>query len=170
MLSDLSGLVDLWVIKIKSLWSFAHVVRRDHVNRTRKRRSRSENMGKVCLSYSQNIKILLLSNMATTLFAKFTRCAKVCGLFFLIVLFGCWLAGQANSGHVVSTQNFYFNLQWLPECFEASYCVQYFSFVKSPSLDEKMDLLKFTNEQRCSKHDSKSEANVVKTIFAHVRK
>ena len=37
-------------------------------------------------------------------------------------------------------------------------------------LDEKMDLLKFTNEQRCSKHDSKSEANVVKTIFAHVRK
>ena len=38
------------------------------------------------------------------------------------------------------------------------------------SLDEKMDLLKFTNEQRCSKHDSKSEANVVKTIFAHVRK
>ena len=30
-----SDLVDLWVIKIKSLWSFAHVVRRDHVNRAR---------------------------------------------------------------------------------------------------------------------------------------
>ena len=53
-----------------------------------------------------------------------------------------------------------------------------FTFMKNPvgflthylTLDEKMDLLKFTNEQRCSKHDSKSEANVVKTIFAHVRK
>ena len=32
---------------------------------------------------------------------KFTKCAKVCGLFYLIVLFGCWLAGQANSDHVV---------------------------------------------------------------------
>ena len=30
-----SGLVDFWVIKIKSLWSFARVVRRDHVNRAR---------------------------------------------------------------------------------------------------------------------------------------
>ena len=44
------------------------------------------------------------------------------------------------------------------------------SFTQLVTLDEKMDLLKFTNEQRCSKHDSKSEANVVKTIFAHVRK
>ena len=30
-----SDLVDLWVITIKSLWSFAHVVRWDHVNRAR---------------------------------------------------------------------------------------------------------------------------------------
>ena len=30
-----SDLVDLWVIMIKSLWSFAHVVRRDQVNRSR---------------------------------------------------------------------------------------------------------------------------------------
>ena len=28
-----SDLVGLWVIKIKTLWCFAHVVRRDHVNR-----------------------------------------------------------------------------------------------------------------------------------------
>ena len=32
-----SDLVDLWVIKIKSPWSFAHVIRRDHVNRTTRR-------------------------------------------------------------------------------------------------------------------------------------
>ena len=31
-----SDLADLWVIKIKSLWSFARVVHRDHVNRARK--------------------------------------------------------------------------------------------------------------------------------------
>ena len=36
------------------------------------------------------------------LFAKFTRCAKVYGLLFLMVLFGCWMAGQANSDHMNS--------------------------------------------------------------------
>ena len=30
---EISDLVDLWVIKVKSLWSFARVVRWDHVNR-----------------------------------------------------------------------------------------------------------------------------------------
>ena len=39
--------------------------------------------------------------MADT-FEKFTRCAKVCGLFFLIVLFGCLLVGQAD--HVTVKQ------------------------------------------------------------------
>ena len=34
-LIGISDLVDLWVIKIKSLLSFAHAVRRDHVNRAR---------------------------------------------------------------------------------------------------------------------------------------
>ena len=47
-----------------------------------KRRSLSENMWKVCLLYSQNNKIVWLSNMADTRFGKFTRCAKVCGRFF----------------------------------------------------------------------------------------
>ena len=37
----------------------------------------------VCLFYSQNNKIVWLSNMADTSFEKFTRCAKVCGLSFL---------------------------------------------------------------------------------------
>ena len=31
---------------------------------------------------------------------KFTRCAKVCGLFFLGCAFGCWLAEQTNSDHM----------------------------------------------------------------------
>ena len=38
------------------------------------------------------------------IFGKFTRCAKVCGPFFLIVTFGFWLAGQLNSDHVVTTE------------------------------------------------------------------
>ena len=43
--------------------------------------------------------------MADTFFEKFTRCAKVCGLFSLIVRFGCCgLAGQANSDHVVEKE------------------------------------------------------------------
>ena len=71
-----------------------------------KRRSRSETMLKVCLFYSQNIKILWLSNMEDTRLEKFTRCAKVCGLFFLDcalrVLIGC--AGRLWSrGSVIST-------------------------------------------------------------------
>ena len=56
-----------------------------------KRISRSENMWKVCLFYSQNNKIVWLSNMALT-----WEIHEV----FLIVLFGCWLAGQVNSNHM----------------------------------------------------------------------
>ena len=48
-----------------------------------KRRSCSENMWEVCLFYSQNNKIVWLLNMPDTCFEKFTRCAKLCGLFFL---------------------------------------------------------------------------------------
>ena len=33
--------------------------------------------------FSQNNKIILLSNMADIFFEEFTRCAKVCGLLFL---------------------------------------------------------------------------------------
>ena len=40
--------------------------------------------------------------MVDTFFDKFTKFAKICRLlFFSIALFGCWLAGQANSDHVV---------------------------------------------------------------------
>ena len=44
------------------------------------------------------VKITRLYDYQTwqTFFEKLTRCAKVCGLFILIVLFWCWLAGQTN--------------------------------------------------------------------------
>ena len=52
-------------------------------------------MWTVCLFYSQNNKIMIIKH------GRHTRYAKVCGLFFfLIVFFGCWLAGQTNSDHM----------------------------------------------------------------------
>ena len=49
-----------------------------------------------CLFFSQNNKIFWLSNIADTSFEKFRSCARVCGLFSLIVLFGRWLDEQTN--------------------------------------------------------------------------
>ena len=68
--------VDLWVIGIKkSLWSFARVVRRNHVNRTRNGRSRGENMRKVCLFHGQNNKIWGIHKLRKGLWAFFLDCA-----------------------------------------------------------------------------------------------
>ena len=47
----------------------------------------------------------------THCFEKFTRCAKVCGLFSLIVRFGCWLAEQANSSHVSNHHGVFFTVE-----------------------------------------------------------
>ena len=47
-----------------------------------KRTSRSENMWKVCLFYSQNYQIEWLSNVADTFFEKFKKCTKACGSLF----------------------------------------------------------------------------------------
>ena len=69
-----SDLVDLWVIKIKSPRSFAHVVRQDHVAQSTKRRSREPGV------YSQNNKILCSLNTAD-------KCNLLCGHFWLIVFF-----------------------------------------------------------------------------------
>ena len=89
-------LVDLWVIEIKtSVILCARGASRSR-EQNRKHRSRSENMPKISLLYSQHNKIVWLSNIEDTICEKFTRCAKFCGLFFL----GRWLAGQANSDHV----------------------------------------------------------------------
>ena len=97
----LSDLIDLWVIKIKKpMILCARSTSRSREQST-KRRSRSESMLTVCLFYNQNNKIVWLSNMADTFLEKFTSCAKVCGLFLLSVFFGCWLAEQTNSNHMV---------------------------------------------------------------------
>ena len=84
--------VDLWIIKIKSLWSFVHVVHRDQVNRTRNTWISSENVWKVCLFYSQNNKIFWWSNVRDT-FSEL----KVCGLssWFWFWDADHWLGRQA---------------------------------------------------------------------------
>ena len=46
-----------------------------------KHQSRSENMWKVCLFYSEDYKVLWLSNMADMFLEKFTKCTKDCGVF-----------------------------------------------------------------------------------------
>ena len=56
---------------------------------------------KVCFFYSENNKILWSSNMADTFVWEIHEVRKGMWAFFFIVLFGCWLAGQANSDHVV---------------------------------------------------------------------
>ena len=67
-----------------------------------KRRSRSKNMRKVCLFYSQVNENVWLSNMADTVLRNSWGAQRFVGFFFLIVLFGCWLAGQANFNHVAN--------------------------------------------------------------------
>ena len=91
----LPDLVDLWVIRLKKPMILC-ACRASSSGEE----SCSESMRKVCLFYNQNIKILWLSNMGETFLEKVRRCAKVCGPFFLIVIFGCWLAEQENSDHV----------------------------------------------------------------------
>ena len=59
---------------------------------SKKCRSHSTNMQKVL--YSQNSKILLLSNMADTFFEYFTRCPK---FYFL----DCAFRVQLNSDHMI---------------------------------------------------------------------
>ena len=83
-----SDLVDLWV-KTPMILCARSMSRSSE--QTTKRRSRSENMGKVCLFYGQNNKILSLSNMADTvfvfLFLRNSRGAqRSVGLFFFRTL------------------------------------------------------------------------------------
>ena len=103
-----SDLVDLWIIKIKKpMILCARIISRSR-EQSMKRRSRSKNMWEVCLFYSHNNKIAWLSNVADTFLEKFTRCAKVCGLIFLTVLFGCWMAEQVKSRDWREWQSFVF--------------------------------------------------------------
>ena len=94
-----SDLVDLWVIKIKSPWSFSRVVRQNQVNRART----ADHTARTCERFVPYItKITRSYDCQTwqTFFEKFTKCPKVCGLFSSIVFYGCWLAGQAIFDHM----------------------------------------------------------------------
>ena len=63
--------------------------------RSKKCRSRSENIRKGCLFYSQNNKIVWISKIADKFIEKFTRCAKVCGIFsWMCFLRADWLGRQ----------------------------------------------------------------------------
>ena len=71
-----SDLVDLWVIKIKKpMILCARSTSRSNEQST-KRRSRSENVRKFCLSYNQNNKIVWLSSMADTCFGEIDEMRK----------------------------------------------------------------------------------------------
>ena len=76
-----SGHVDLWVIKMKKPIILCARSTSRSSEQSKKRRARNKNMRTFCLFYDHNNKILWLSNMADTFLGKFTRCAKVCGLF-----------------------------------------------------------------------------------------
>ena len=62
-------------------------------------------MWKVCLLYSNNNKIVWLFNMGDTFLRNLLRAQRFVGFFVLIVLFGCWLAKQTSSGHMVVNRN-----------------------------------------------------------------
>ena len=100
-------LVDLWVIKIKSLWSFARVVHREQVNRARNADHAAKTCERFCLFCSQNNKIFWLANITHMLVWEIHEVRKGLWAFFSIVYFGCWLAEQANSDHVVITLSIY---------------------------------------------------------------
>ena len=85
--------VDLWVIKMKSPWSFGHVVCRFASEQSAKHRSLSEDMWKVCLFYSQNNKIVWFSNMADTFWRNLRVAQRFVGFLFLDCAFGMLIGG-----------------------------------------------------------------------------
>ena len=95
--------IDLWVMNIKSLWSFAHVIRRDHVNGART----AEHVKGLFVLKS---KYFMIIKHGRHICLRNSRGAQryVGFFFFLIVLSGWWLAGQLNSDHVITT----FDIFW----------------------------------------------------------
>ena len=79
------------------------MVRQDQVNRVRN----TDHAAWTCERFVYSI----VEITRLYIFEKFMRCTKVCGPFFLIVVFGCWLAGQANSVHMdyIFSLRHYFN-------------------------------------------------------------
>ena len=100
---------NLWVIKIKKPTILCACSTSRSREQSTKRRSRSVNMRKVCLFYSRNNKIVRLSNMADT-FWEIHAVRKGLWAFFLIVLFGCWLAAQTLITWYIHTDHLYSTL------------------------------------------------------------
>ena len=105
-----SDLTDLWVIKIKKPMILCTRCTSRSRDQSTKRRSRSENIWKVCLFFSQNNKIVWLSNVVDTFLEKLKRCAKVCGLFSLDCTFWMligWAGKLRSRGHGFGSRSVY---------------------------------------------------------------
>ena len=90
----------IWVIKIKKLMILcAHSTLRSSEQSTKTDQA-ARTYERFVYSIVKIRRMWLSNSMADISFEKFMRCTKVCGLC-LTVLFGHWLAGQANSSHVV---------------------------------------------------------------------
>ena len=75
--------------------------------------SRSREQSTKHNSRSENMRNVWLSNVTDTLFEKFTRCAKVYGLFFLDCTFRILIGWAANFDHMVlSTSLFSLGVQF----------------------------------------------------------
>ena len=97
----LSDLADLWVIKIKSLWSFARVVHRNHVNRAQN----ADQAARTCERFVYSIvKIIWLSNV-TDIFREIQEVRKGLRAFYswLCFLVADWL-GEQFSDHMFSME------------------------------------------------------------------
>ena len=84
-------ITDLWVVKIKKLIILRTHSTSSQVNTEHKLQISTKNMWKDCLFNSQKNKII---EYGGHIFEKFSWCAKVSGLIFLMVLFESWLAEQ----------------------------------------------------------------------------
>ena len=87
----------------KSLWSFAHVVRRDHVNRARNA-DHAEGLIERFVYFIVRITRLFDYQTWRTLF-EILEVRKGLWAFFLIVLFRCWLAAQTSVNLISQLSN-----------------------------------------------------------------
>ena len=95
-----SVLVHLWVTKIKkSLWSFARVVLRDHVNRARN----ADHAARTCEKFVYSVvKVTRLYQPTPFFYRNSWGAQRFMGFFsWLRFSFECWLAGQAHSDNMV---------------------------------------------------------------------
>ena len=91
------------------LWSFAHAARRDQVNRARN----ADHAARTCERFVDFIvKITWLCNYQTwqthLSFGNWRGAQRFCGLFFLVVLFGCWLTPRMRDNKFLLWEKYSF--------------------------------------------------------------